>query len=119
MSLTCDRDADYGDYSWYYDVPNDFTRLDTKRGRRCCSCNAPIKVGDTVLKHYCWRPPENDIEERIYGDEVPKATRYMCEDCGDLAMNLRGAGYCAPPGDDMRGLVKEYAEMTGQERKAA
>lgn len=119
MSLTCDHDADYGDYSWFYFTPDDFTQLATKRGRRCSSCGSLIKVGETVLSHQCFRHPQSDIEERIHGDEVPMATKHLCESCGDLAMNLRDLGYCVSPDDDVRELVKEYAEMTQQERKAA
>lgn len=113
MSLMCDMDGD-GDYDWYYETADDFAPLATKRSRKCCSCGGVIKVGELSLKHTCSRPPKYDIEERIYGDDsmaVPMASRYMCEACGDLSMNLRELGYCAPPGDDMRELVKEYAEM--------
>lgn len=110
MSLTCEMDFD-GDCDWYYTTPSDFIALDTKRGRKCCSCGKHIKVGEQVLRFYRTRNPNNDIEERIYGDEVPMTTLYMCEDCGDLALNLNELGYCTPPGDDMRDLVKEYAEQ--------
>lgn len=115
MSLTCNMDGD-GDFDWYYDQPDDFIALDTKRGRKCCSCGTHIKVGSQVLRYWCHRPPDNDIEERIYGDEVPMTTRYMCEPCGDLSLNLVELGYCAPPDDDMRKLVAEYAEQQAFDR---
>jgi len=108
--LTCNMDAD-GDYDWYYDQPDDFTALDTKRSRKCCSCGERIAVGEQVLRFFCHHPVRNDIEERIYGDEVPMASRYMCEPCGDLALNLAELGYCTPPGDDMRKLVWQYSHM--------
>ena len=120
MSLTCENDGDGDDAAWYYTTPHDFTILETKRGRRCCSCGEPIKVGAMILKFYCYRPANNEIEERIYGDDydaVSLPTKYMCEPCGDLALNLQEMGYCTPPGDDMRETVKEYADMARYERR--
>lgn len=118
MTLTCQDNYD-GDADWFYTEPRDFTILDTKRGRKCCSCGEPIKVGAMVLKFFCHRPAKNEIEERIYGedhDAVCMPTMYMCEPCGDLALNLKEIGYCIPPGDDMRETIKEYAEMVQGER---
>lgn len=114
MSLTCNFDDGDGDYAWCYTQPDDFTTLTTKRSRKCCSCGGHIAVGEQVLRYYCNRPPANDIEMRIYGDDaeaVPLATKYMCESCGDLALNLKELGYCTPPDEDMRELVKEYAQL--------
>jgi len=112
MSLTCNYDYyDGGDYAWYYEQPDDFIVLDTKRSRKCCSCGGRIKVGEMTLRYYRHRLPACDIEERIYGDEVAMTTQYMCESCGDLALNLKELGYCTPPGDDMRELIKEYAAL--------
>jgi hypothetical protein len=54
MSLTCESDDD-GDCAWFYTEPHNFTILDTKRGRKCCSCGDPIKVGAMVLKFPCYR----------------------------------------------------------------
>lgn len=109
MSLTCAMDCD--DAEWYYEQASDFAPLNTKRSRKCCSCGCRIAVGEDALKHACWRRPENDIEERIYGDEVPLATKYMCESCGGIAITLSELGYNAPPGEDMRKLAREYREQ--------
>lgn len=120
MSLTCEHESD-GDADWFYTQPEDFSILSIKRSRRCCSCGERIAVGSLVLKFYCNRPPKNEIEERIYGDDyeaVPMPTRYMCEPCGDLALNLKELGYCTPPGDDMRETVKEYSELVKFEQDA-
>jgi predicted RNA-binding Zn-ribbon protein involved in translation (DUF1610 family) len=110
MSLTRDNDSD-GDYGWWYDIPDDYSVLATKRARRC-SCGKPLKVGDKVMAHHCYRPANGDVEERIYGDEVPLATRYLCEECGDQAMNLRELGYCVSPTDKVMNLLREYVQMT-------
>ena len=81
MSVYCgDNDGDYYDEWWY--EPSDFSVLETKRGRRCVSCNSLIKPNDEVLQFRRFRRCQNDIEERIYGDDVPLASWYVCEDCG-------------------------------------
>jgi len=120
MSLTCQNDDGDGDYAdWFYTEAHDFTVLDTKRGRKCCSCGGWIKVGAQVLKFFCTRGAKDEIEERIYGDDsdaICMPTKYMCEACGDLALNLQEMGYCTPPGDDMRETVREYADMVKYER---
>jgi hypothetical protein len=110
MSLTCEVNFD-GDCEWYYDPPKDFTTLDTKISRKCCSCGCHIKVGSLVLKYRRWHSPRAAVQERIFGDEVPMSNKYMCKACGDLALNLNELGYCTPPGEDMRELVKEYSQL--------
>jgi hypothetical protein len=59
------------------------------------------------------------IKEKIYGEgnEVPMTPKWMCERCGDLYFSLTELGFCVSLDDDMRELVKEYAETYG--RKAA
>ena len=49
--LTCNMDAD-GDYDWYYDQPDDFTALDTKRSRKCCGSFAITQYGMTSKNEY-------------------------------------------------------------------
>lgn len=92
-------------------APDDFTVLDTKRGRRCISCNTLIKVGQDCGKFPAWRHPESDIEERIHGDEVPMATKYMCEECTGLFFSITELGYCLSlDGTPMREEVKMIRE---------
>ncbi|CAK0780908.1 conserved hypothetical protein [Gammaproteobacteria bacterium] len=103
MSLTCSCN-EWDESKWYYEVDEYYSELKTKRGRPCCSCGKPIKVGDTVVRF---------TRERIYGDMAPLAPRFMCETCGDLYYGLEDLGFCVNPEDDMRELVKEYAELAG------
>lgn len=114
MPLTCDCDYD-GDFAWYYGNGN-FGTLTTKRSRKCRSCSKRISVGEPVMEFDRWRQPENDIEERIYGDdgEMPLASYYLCEPCSDLYSSLEELGYCVSPDEDQRALVKEYAELHRQ-----
>ena len=108
MPLTCDSD---GDYDWFYESPADYSTLATKRSRKCCSCKSRIAIGDTVLKFRCYRGPQHDIEESIYGDEVPMADKFMCESCGDQFYNLDALGFCISLGENMKHLLAEYVDV--------
>jgi hypothetical protein len=110
MSLSCSCD---GDYDWWYIPDADYSTLTTKRSRKCWSCGERIQVGALVLRCDCFRYAESEVEIRIYGEgnEVELAPRYLCERCADLYLSLAELGYCINMGDDVRELVKEYAEM--------
>ena len=115
MSLSCECDYD-GDFDWYYDYPDDYAPLSTKRSRKCCSCKERIAVGDLSMRFTRWKNPAYDsIAEKIYGEngEMPIAAWFMCERCGDLYLSLVELGFCVTPEDDMRGLVRDYAERYG------
>lgn len=105
MSISCG--CDYDDFEWRYISPNDFSVLKTKRSRKCCSCGCGLKPGDEVAEFARERSPQNDIEERIYGDDVPIAPWFMCEECGGLFMAMQEAGFCITlsKGENMRSLV--------------
>ena len=106
MMCECDSDAD-----WFYIAGEDFAPLATKRRKRCSSCNALIDVGADALAFNCWRSPTTDIEEDIYGEEVPLATKYHCEECGGLFMALSERGYCIDPCENMRELAREHGQI--------
>ena len=116
LSCSCNDDAE-----WYYEPDDDYSILNTKQRRKCCSCHGCIKRGDIVLSMRCWKYPEyGSIKEKIYGEdgEVPMPMKYLCERCADLYLSLNELGFCINLGDDMRELVKQYAEVYGK-RKAA
>lgn len=115
MGLACGCDNDWypdpGD--WFFSGgTNKYVPLSTKRRKRCCSCKELINVGALAIQHPRSRVPDDDIEINIYGDdgEIPIAPDWMCERCSDLYLSLDELGYCVSPRDDMRDLVKEYAE---------
>jgi len=111
MGLSCSC-PDWDGDGWYY-IPasEDFTKLNTKTRKRCCSCKELIDVGADSLKFKRCRGPISDVEERICGDEVRIAPWYMCEKCGEQYMNLEDLGYCIYIGDNMFQLLEEYKEM--------
>jgi predicted RNA-binding Zn-ribbon protein involved in translation (DUF1610 family) len=107
MSLSCSC-GDYGDADWWWDLAGDFSILDTKRSRRCTSCGAKLKPGDEVVTVFRWRGPNNDIEERIHGDEVELANAYLCETCGGLHWAVRDLGMCSSLENDIAAQIREY-----------
>ena len=109
MSLSCSCENDNAD--WYYEHTNDFTVLDTKRSRKCCSCGKKLVPGDVVFKFRRWRPPSelhDFLEEAIYGDEVPLAPWFMCETCGGLFMAIDELGMCCDISENIAEQIKEY-----------
>ncbi len=109
MSLSCSCDADGAD--WYYEPAKDFSVLETKRGRKCCSCGAKIQPEEEVMKFRRWREPSdrcNYIEESIYGDEVPMAPWFMCETCGGLYLAVDDLGMCCDISENIAHQIKEY-----------
>ena len=117
LSCECDIDTDYGD--WYYYPPDDFSTFSAKRRKRCCSCNSLIDIGATCVEFTRFRGFLSDIEENIYGDEVPLASWYMCEWCGEMYFNFYELGYCHSLGDSMRETLEEYHELTKQNGKGS
>lgn len=80
-------------------------------------------MGDLSIPFARWKFAEwYTIEAKIYGEgnEVPMPTWFMCERCGDLYYSLTELGFCISLGsDDMRDLVREYAEMRRESIDAA
>jgi len=108
MGISCSCSDEY---DWYYEAHHDFSVLDTKRPRRCYSCGATLTPGTEVLGLRCWHSPRNDVEERIHGDEVPMASRYLCEPCGGLYMALSDLGFCISMPSNLRDDVAAYNEL--------
>ena len=113
MSLSCDY-GDGGDFDWYWESNFQYYPLNTKRSRKCCSCKAKISVCEESMIVHRHHSPSNDIEERIYGDEVPMTKWYLCETCGDLALSLNELGFCFTLGDDS--LKQQIAEYRAEEK---
>jgi len=113
MSLSCE--CDFNGEGWFWTDAKE-TTLISKRRKRCCSCNTLIELNAITVEFNRARFPATEVEEKIYGDdgEITLASRYMCETCGDLFWSLEALGFCIYLGDDMRKLVKEYADLYGK-----
>ena len=119
LSCSC---YDDDECAWYYNSLEKFIPLATKhnRRRRCCSCHKPIDIGASVVRIDRWRPPRDEIELRIarHDDaEIPLAAWFLCEECGEIFLNLNAIGYCIDVSESMQDLLKEYHEMTGWKPK--
>jgi hypothetical protein len=98
---------------WWYYAAEDFTILQTNRRKRCCSCSKLIDIGSSCVELKRARHALTEVEEDICGYEVPLASWWLCEWCGEMYLNLSELGYCYYAGDDLREDLKEYWEMTG------
>jgi hypothetical protein len=108
LSCSCN----YDDSGWWYDSYKEVVPLTAKRMRKCCSCKEPIKVGDDCKPFPRWRSPNpGSVAERIYGDEEPLPTWYLCDRCAGLYESLDSLGFCDLLGQDLRVTCREYAEM--------
>ena len=109
LSCSCEWDGE----SWWNIPPDDFTILKTNQRKRCRSCNKLIDIGSACIAFERYRCPVTNIEERICGDEVQLASRYLCEWCGEMYLNLEALGYCYFFGDSLVEIMQEYWELTG------
>lgn len=111
MGVSCGCAA-YDDCEWWYESASDFAPLTTKRSRKCYSCGEKIAVGDDSLRLRRYKRAETDIEERIYGDEVPLAPYYFCETCGGLYFSITELGYCVVlDGTSMQHMALDVRDM--------
>lgn len=108
MSLSCTCN-DYDGDGWFYTYSKDFSVLQTKRSRKCCSCQTKIKPGDDCMKFDRARNPQSDVEDSIYGDEVPLASWYMCESCGGVFLSAIELGMCFDLDGNIKHQVRELA----------
>lgn len=115
--LTCRCPDNTEDCEWFWYDPNDFTLFFGNRRKRCCSCKkVMIAAGDECLEFQRFKHPEpGSIEANIKGEdaEIPIASYWMCESCGEIYLNLLTIGYCMDIREPMRDYLKEYHEMTG------
>ncbi|MCF8156331.1 MAG: hypothetical protein K9K35_10035 [Rhodoferax sp.] len=111
MSLSCPFDGD--EFEWWWEFETDTKPLATKRARKCRSCGARIAVGDQCGKVSRHRNPGNEIEERIYGDEVPMPSWWLCETCTDLAAAVHEMGMCFElDGKSIKDQIAQYRRET-------
>ena len=80
-----------------------------------------INIGDIATKFRRWRSPRNDVELRIYGDDldcgVPLANKWFCEDCSDLYFTFFELGYCLSPLPKMKEALDAYHDLVEERNK--
>ena len=114
MGLSCSCSEWEGEPgTWGFDEPDDFTKLQSKRRKRCSSCKQFIDIGSDCLEFRRVRAPETEEEGFKYDTEVPIRPLYMCSVCGEIYLNLTAAGYCLSIDDEMSECLAEYHEATG------
>lgn len=86
MTISCAIDVD--DAAWWWTSSMRLFIYDKPRGKRCCSCGDMVRRGEKHIRVERWRAPANDVEDRIYGDEVPLACWVMCESCAPIFVKL-------------------------------
>ena len=109
LSCSCECDGD----DWWYYQEEDFQIFNRKKRKRCCSCNKLIDIGSDCVRFERFRSPYNEIEERIWGDDVQLANWYMCFDCGGLYLTFQSLGYCHYLGTSIREDLEDYWDLTG------
>ena len=117
MPLTCYCDWEGDIDTIWFEPPDDYSKLNTKRRKRCSSCGDLIDVGAIVIEWRRWRHPQDDVQLNIYAEdaELDLAPAYNCERCADLYWSLQDLGFeCVLGDEDMVELVKEYAETYGK-----
>ncbi len=70
-----------------------------------------LNSGDIVTEHICYRNARTAFEERIWGDQVFLANKYLCESCSDIYFSLVELGYGFNLGDDMRDLLRDFQDI--------
>jgi hypothetical protein len=117
LTCDCDYDPEPGDTVWW--APADFSVYAGSRRVRCCSCGCMVSPGETCAEFHRFKIACSVVEEKIYGEsgEIPRASHYMCERCAGLYFSLSDLGFCVGVSDDMRALVKEYAQMQAEGRR--
>lgn len=114
MPLSCSCDEWEGDPgTWAYIPPDDFSRFDLYRRKRCSSCGGLIELGSDCLRFQRVRAPCTEIESRIMGEEIAMSPMFLCENCGEHYLNLSEVGYCIAPNENVLDLLREYQRMTG------
>ena len=114
--LTCNYEYEMTEPGqWCYEIPNDFTKLNTSRRKRCCSCKKLIDRGAECLEFKREKIAHSYVEENIYGEGelIPINSWWMCEQCGEIFLNLSAINYCPDITEPMERALHEYWDITG------
>jgi len=117
MSLTCYCDYDWDGEGWAYgEASVDFIPFPRFRRKACASCAQLIGNGDDCLEFKRFQYPQDEIKQRILGEdyEIALASDFLCAACGEIYLNLEALGYeCLNPRHGMQKYLEEYHDLTG------
>ncbi|MBU2839457.1 hypothetical protein HF670_07750 [Acidithiobacillus thiooxidans] len=86
MTISCAIECDGA--AWWWSANMRLLPYDKNRGKRCCSCGDMVRRGAKYIQVERWRDNANEVEERIYGDEVPLASWVVCESCAPISVKF-------------------------------
>lgn len=114
MALACDNDyyPEPGEVTWW--PATTWTRHSRKRIPKCVSCGTRVPAEKDCLEFARFKVPDSDIEVRIYGEdgEIPRASKFMCWECGWRYLALHRHGYAINIYDNMAALMREHDDLT-------
>lgn len=94
MAISCDCSYDYAGIV----TVGDPKEVVCRTPRRCSSCHKQIKILD---KMYCWSCYN-------YDEYLTVAPHWMCEECGDMALNLMELDFCFSLEESIRQQWLDY-----------
>lgn len=110
MSISCNIESD--DAAWWWSTNKELTTYKKSVSKRCCSCKELIKPEQRCIPIERWRNPKNEIEERIYGDDIPLARWFMCEACAPIFVKFLDMEVHINLGvDSLQSLLKEFEKL--------
>jgi len=114
MSLSCGC-GEWDGEGWAYYFYDKFKKLATTRRKRCWSCKVLIDIGSECLEFPRFQHPNDELSAMINGEdcEMPLASWYACESCGEIFLNLNELGYCFNLTEDLRESMEDYHKLTG------
>lgn len=109
MSIACAIEGDNA--AWYWSTNEKLRTYSVSRGKSCCSCKKMVRLGQVYLPIERFRDPHHDIEERIYGVEVPLAEWAICAECAPAFIKLHDMDVQIDLGrDNVQKLLLEFEE---------
>ena len=97
MAISCECDFDSGTLT-----VGDPKEVTCRNPRKCFSCGKQINTNDKI---YRWSMYNYDTYQTV-------APYWLCEECGDMALNLLEYNYCFSLGESIRDQWVEYLYET-------
>ncbi|MDD2748656.1 hypothetical protein [Acidithiobacillus thiooxidans] len=112
MTISCAIECDGA--AWWWNANMRLLPYDKKKGKRCCSCGDMVQHGAKYIQVERWRDCANEVEERIYGDEVPLASWVVCESCAPIFVKLHEMNVDVDLGNsNFHDLLGEFESIYG------